>query len=72
GEAEELDIDTLLSQGSLVVEWAERVEPVLPVDRLWAWLDYESEEHRTIRFSAHGHRHESLLDTLRQAIYGVN
>jgi tRNA threonylcarbamoyladenosine biosynthesis protein TsaE len=27
GEAEELDMDALLSQGPLVVEWAERVKP---------------------------------------------
>ena len=72
GEAEELDMDALISQGSLVVEWAERIEPVLPAERLWVWLEYESEEHRTMRFSARGRRYESLLDALRQAVYGVN
>ena len=72
GEAEELDIDTLLSQGPLLVEWPERVEPVLPAERLWAWLEYESEEHRAMRFSACGKRYESLLDHFRQNIYGGN
>ena len=72
GEAEELDMDNLLSQGPLVVEWPERVEPILPVERLWAWLEYESEEHRAMRFSACGKRYESLLDKLRQNIYGGN
>src|SRR5512142_1895884 len=43
-EAEELDLDALLQQGPLIVEWAERVEPILPEERLWAWLEYESDE----------------------------
>jgi tRNA threonylcarbamoyladenosine biosynthesis protein TsaE len=72
GEAEELDMDTLLSQGPLVIEWPERVEPILPTERLWAWLEYESEEHRALRFSAHGKRYEDLLDHLRQTFYGAN
>ena len=69
GEAEELDMDAYLSQGPLVVEWPERVEPILPGERLWAWLEYESEEHRAMRFSARGKRYEALLDQLRQNIY---
>jgi tRNA threonylcarbamoyladenosine biosynthesis protein TsaE len=72
GEAEELDMDTLLSQGPLVVEWPERVEPILPVERLWAWLEYESEEQRAMRFSACGKRYETLLDHLRQNVYRGN
>jgi len=70
GEAEELDLDNYLAQGALVIEWPERVEPILPIERLWAWLEYESEEHRTMRFSASGERYESLLDHLRQTVYG--
>jgi tRNA threonylcarbamoyladenosine biosynthesis protein TsaE len=69
-EAEELDLEAALSQGPLVVEWPERVEPILPADRLWAWLEYESEEHRAMRFAAKGQRHETLLDHLRQTVYG--
>jgi len=72
GEAEELDLDALLSQGALFVEWPERVEHILPSERLWAWLEYESEEHRAMRFAAHGRRYESLLEDLRQTVYGAN
>jgi tRNA threonylcarbamoyladenosine biosynthesis protein TsaE len=70
GEAEELDIDTYLSQGPLMIEWPERVEPILPAGRLWAWLEYESEEHRAMRFAASGKRYENLLDRLRGTVYG--
>ena len=72
GEAEELDLDTYLSQGPLVIEWAERVAPLLPAERLWVWLDYESEEHRAMRFVANGKRYENYINHLRQIIYGGN
>jgi tRNA threonylcarbamoyladenosine biosynthesis protein TsaE len=72
GEAEELDMDTLLSQGPMVIEWPERVEPILPSERLWAWLEYETEEHRAMRFEASGKRYENFLDNLRRTIYGGN
>ena len=70
-EAEELDVDALLAQGPLVVEWPERIEPVLPNERLWVTLDYLAEEHREMRFTTQGGRYENLLVTLRQAVYGV-
>jgi tRNA threonylcarbamoyladenosine biosynthesis protein TsaE len=72
GEAEELDLDTLMGNGPLFIEWAERVEAILPAERLWAWLEYESEEHRFMRFAARGLRYERLLASLRGAIYGGN
>jgi len=71
-EAEELDLDALLTQSPLFVEWPEHVEPILPVDRLWARLEYESEEHRSMRFEAHGARYQKLLDELKQTIFGAN
>ena len=71
GEAEELDLDALLSVGPLFVEWPERVEPLLPVERLWVVLEYESEEHHFMRFSAYGPRYESLLVALRHKTYGA-
>jgi tRNA threonylcarbamoyladenosine biosynthesis protein TsaE len=69
-EAEELDFDALLDQGALFIEWPERVEPILPSERLWAWLEYETEEHRAMRFAAHGKRYEVLIEDLRKELYG--
>ena len=71
-EAEELDLDALLARGALFVEWPERVEPILPAERLWAFLEYESEEHRALRFTPRGKRYETLLDELRQTVYGAD
>jgi len=70
-EAEELDMDNLMEQGPLVIEWPEHVEAILPSERLWVWLQYESEEHRAMRFVACGKRYEVLLDDLRRQLYGV-
>jgi tRNA threonylcarbamoyladenosine biosynthesis protein TsaE len=70
-EAEELDMDALLENGPLVVEWAERITATLPAERLWAQLEYESEEHREMYFAAHGERYAHLLENLRQVFYGV-
>lgn len=70
-EAEELDLDSLLAEGPLLVEWPERVEAILPDERLWIFLEYESDEHRAVRLTARGQRHQRLLDTIREHIYGA-
>lgn len=71
-EAEELDLDALLAVGPLFIEWPERVEAILPPERLWAHLEYDSDEHRALRFSAHGRHYETLLKLLQQTIYGTD
>jgi len=71
-EAEELDLDAMLSQGPLVLEWPERIEAVLPGERLWVKMEDVSDENRQMYFSAHGERHECLLAGLRQALFGVD
>jgi tRNA threonylcarbamoyladenosine biosynthesis protein TsaE len=71
GEAEELDLDALLVQGAVVVEWPERIEPVLPPERLWVNLEYESEEHRSLCFHAVGQRNDFLVEQLRRNAFGV-
>ncbi|NOY99121.1 MAG: tRNA (adenosine(37)-N6)-threonylcarbamoyltransferase complex ATPase subunit type 1 TsaE [Chloroflexi bacterium] len=70
-EAEELDLDMMLSQGPLVIEWAKRLMTILPNDRLWVSLEYVTDEQRQIQVSARGKRHEGLLAEFRQAVFGV-
>ena len=72
GEAEELDLDTMLTQGPLMVEWPEHVEAILPTEKLWAFLEHESDEHRTIRLTACGKHYDTLLDALKHNVYGVD
>ena len=68
--AAELDIEAMLEQGPLLVEWAERVKSALPSEGLWAHLNYVDDIQRDMVFSAHGPYHEMLLTKFRRLIYG--
>lgn len=65
-EAEELDLDALLNEGPLVIEWAERLEPILPPERLWIRLEHKGPETRSLCVSARGRRYEDLLTMLQE------
>ncbi len=69
-EAEELDLETFIETGPLVVEWAERISTALPADHLWVTLRMVDAEQRDLIFSARGPYYKSLLDNFRMRIYG--
>ena len=69
-EAAELDLDEMLSQGSLLVEWPERIQDILPDTHMWISLEYVAEEHRQILLRATGERYDTLLADLRQDLIG--
>jgi tRNA threonylcarbamoyladenosine biosynthesis protein TsaE len=70
-EAEELDLDDMLVQGPLLIEWPERLMPILPEDHLWVKLNYQDDEQRSMLFSPHGERYLELMDEFRQSVFGV-
>jgi tRNA threonylcarbamoyladenosine biosynthesis protein TsaE len=69
-EAVDLDLDSMLEQGPMIVEWAERVQSVLPEQGLWVHLNYIDEIQRDLVFSAHGSYYEEMLSRFRKLIYG--
>jgi tRNA threonylcarbamoyladenosine biosynthesis protein TsaE len=69
-EAEELDLDTMLINGALLIEWPERLEPLIPHERIWVNLTHAAEEQRQMLFKASGTRYDALLAKLKQAIIG--
>jgi tRNA threonylcarbamoyladenosine biosynthesis protein TsaE len=69
-EAEELDLESYIQTGPLVVEWAERISAALPVDHLWVTLRLVDVDQRDLIFSARGSYYETLLDKFRMRIYG--
>jgi tRNA threonylcarbamoyladenosine biosynthesis protein TsaE len=71
-EGEELDLTTMLGEGPLLVEWADRLNSILPRERLWVMLEHVSEEHRQMRFVARGKRYDTLMAELRQSMFGVS
>jgi tRNA threonylcarbamoyladenosine biosynthesis protein TsaE len=70
-EAIDLDFDEMLYQGSLVIEWADRIETALPEERLWVSLAWLEDTHRYLLFSACGDRYDALLAAFREQVYGV-
>jgi tRNA threonylcarbamoyladenosine biosynthesis protein TsaE len=70
-EASELDLDSMLYQGALIVEWPERVASVLPHEELRIQLEYIAEEQRQMRFKAQGSRYDRLVADLQQSLFGV-
>ena len=71
-EAAELDLDSMLADGALIVEWPERVESVLQLERLWLHLEYMAEEHRQIVFKACGARYDEVLSDLQKSLFAVS
>lgn len=71
GEAEDLDLEILIEQGPLVIEWAERIEGVLPEERLWVQLRWIEENQRDLVFQARGERYQGMVGALRRQVFGV-
>ncbi|HEX2993765.1 MAG TPA: tRNA (adenosine(37)-N6)-threonylcarbamoyltransferase complex ATPase subunit type 1 TsaE [Anaerolineales bacterium] len=69
-EAEELDFEAMLAQGPLLIEWPERIDGLVPNERLWINLEHIDEEEREMNFKATGKRYDELLELIRQSVYG--
>ena len=70
-EAEELDIESLIHQGPMVIEWADRIEEALPSERLWVSLYMIDESQRDFVITAQGSRSRELLSEYRKHLFGV-
>jgi tRNA threonylcarbamoyladenosine biosynthesis protein TsaE len=70
-EALDLDLDLLLEQGPLIIEWAERIKKALPETGLWIHMKWIDDLHRDMLLVAHGDRAQSILAILRKEIYGT-
>lgn len=69
-EAEELDLETMLAQGPLLIEWPERIDGLVPPEHLWIRLEHVDDEEREMNFKANGKRYADLLEVIRRAAYG--
>ncbi len=70
-EADDLDLDTMLATGPMIIEWADRITPALPDEHLLIASRWIADERREMVFSAHGSHYQTLLDALRQRVYAV-
>lgn len=71
-EAEELDLDTMLDEGALLIEWPERIDGLIPSEHLWIHFVHVNEAERELKFRPMGRRYEDLLDGLAPSIPGGN
>ena len=69
-EAEELDLDSMLAEGALLLEWPERIGGLVSGERLWINFEHIDEEERKMKFKSTGKRYDDLLETVRRAVYG--
>jgi len=65
-----LEIDHVLENGVLIMEWAERMKDSLPKENLWIDMDYIDEEQRHLVFTPNGKKYEQLLKKLQKALFG--
>jgi tRNA threonylcarbamoyladenosine biosynthesis protein TsaE len=71
GEAEAAGLYELFDhQGPVVIEWPERIESILPVERIWITMSWVEEFRRNLHMEAVGPRYESLLRSFREAAIG--
>ncbi|MFN2232689.1 MAG: tRNA (adenosine(37)-N6)-threonylcarbamoyltransferase complex ATPase subunit type 1 TsaE [Anaerolineales bacterium] len=71
-EAVDLDLDAMLDEGTLVIEWADIIKEALPEACLWVHLQYVDEFQRDLVLSARGHYYQNLLTNFREQVYGVS
>lgn len=69
-EGEDLDLDTLMETGAMVVEWPENIRAALPGDTLWVDLRWIADGQRGMKFTVTGARYQALLDDFRKRIVG--
>lgn len=67
-EAEDLDLERMLAEGPLLVEWAERIEAALPPERLAVAMTWVSDDWRGMLFTFNGERGRKLLNHLKSGM----
>jgi len=69
-EALDLDIDEMLTDGILVVEWADRILEALPEENLFINFSWVNDEQRNMVFIPHGDRYKKMLDDFKRLAFG--
>jgi tRNA threonylcarbamoyladenosine biosynthesis protein TsaE len=69
-DAWDLDLDEMFENGTLLIEWAERIREALPDECLSVKLTMVDENQRDLLIDAVGSRYELLLAAFRKGVYG--
>lgn len=68
-EAEDLDLEYLLENGPLIVEWPLRIMSALPEAHIWVNLQYISEQQRMLLIKPAGSTYKNIVLQLRKQIF---
>ena len=69
-EAEDLDLQPMMENGPVLIEWPERIQEILPKDRLWVSLRWLADEQRGLLFKGSGTRSLELVHKLKKIYHG--
>lgn len=69
-EAEDLDLEAMITSGVLIVEWAERITAALPDELLWIDMKWIADEHRSMVVNPTGSRSQQLVEDFRHHTFG--
>ncbi|MCE1254182.1 MAG: tRNA (adenosine(37)-N6)-threonylcarbamoyltransferase complex ATPase subunit type 1 TsaE [Anaerolineae bacterium] len=69
-EAEDLDLDLMIEKGALIIEWPERINEVLPAERLNIDLRYVDDLQRGMVFKPVGERYKHVAALFRKQVFG--
>jgi tRNA threonylcarbamoyladenosine biosynthesis protein TsaE len=70
-EAAELDLEAMLAQGALLIEWPERIQELIPDECLWIRFEHVDQEERGMKLNSTGKRYDDLLQVVRHAASGA-
>ncbi len=71
-DAETIGLDDILDgNGPVILEWAERIDSVLPHDRLWIELRILEQTRRNFIFEGVGEHYKKLVAEFREQAFGI-
>jgi len=71
-EAEQLDLDSMLADGALLIEWPERIDGLVPSERLWISFEHTGKEEREMKVKSIGKRYDELVKIINDAVVGAD
>lgn len=69
-DAESLDIDLLMAQGPVVIEWVQNIEAALPAERLWMKFFWIDEGRRRLEIAPQGAGYQPIAAALQETVFG--
>jgi tRNA threonylcarbamoyladenosine biosynthesis protein TsaE len=71
-DADAIGLERILrARGPIILEWPERIEAVLPQNRLWIELRVLETTRRNVVFDGTGERYEEMIVKFRESTFGV-